>query len=314
MAIPDYETLILPLLQFAGDGEVHKFGDAVDELSTCFRLTEDELSEMLPSGRYPVFRNRVGWAKTYLSKALLLEAPSRGYLRITRRGLDLLREGVQRIDSKFLCRYPEFLDFQHSSRLGGNQKSKGVERSRTSIEEEIVQERTPDEILEYAYSELQKALAQDLLKQIEQCSPRFFEMLVVDLLVAMGYGGTIKDAAQVVGKSGDGGIDGIIKEDRLGLDIVYVQAKKWDTNSTVSRPEVQKFVGALQGHHAAKGVFITTAKFSESAKVFVKSLSCKVVLIDGEQLAKYMIDFNVGVAPRATFQVKKIDTDYFLEE
>jgi restriction system protein len=180
--------------------------------------------------------------------------------------------------------------------------------------EEFQEERTPDEVLEYAYLELQKTLAQELLFQIKQCTSRFFERLVVDLLVAMGYGGTIKDAAQVVGGSRDGGIDGIIKEDRLGLDTIYIQAKRWNEKSTIARPEIQKFVGALQGRHASKGVFITTGKFSESAKDYVKSLPCKVVLIDGEQLAKYMIDFNVGVALRETYQVKRLDTDYFIEE
>lgn len=311
MAIPDYETIMLPLLQLAGDGQIHKFAEVVDTLGSQFGITEAELRELLPSGKYPVFRSRVGWAKTYLTKALLLELPMRGSLRITQRGLDLLKQGITSVDAKFLDCYPEFVEFQGSSKLEANHKPKKAQQAEIT---ESLAERTPDETLEYAYLELQKSLAQDILAQVKLCSPRFFEILVVDLLVAMGYGGSIKDAAQVVGKSGDGGIDGIIKEDRLGLDTIYIQAKKWDENSIISRSEIQKFVGALQGHHANKGVFITTGRFAKPAKDFVKSLSCKVILIDGEQLAKYMIDFNVGVTARATYQVKKLDSDYFTEE
>ncbi len=315
MAIPDYESIMLPLLQFAGDSQMHKFGDACDELAKHFGITEKELHLLLPSGRYPIFRSRVSWAKTYLAKAHLLEVPIRGNLRITQRGSEVLQQNISKIDNEFLRQYPEFLEFQRRSSAAASTKTEKMTKSVKSDHKPAAQEeQTPDEILGNAYLELQRSLAQDILKQIEQCTPHFFEILVVDLLVAMGYGGSIKDAAQVVGKSGDEGIDGIIKEDRLGLDTIYIQAKKWKNSNPVSRAEVQKFVGALQGRHASKGIFITTARFAESARGYVKNLNCKVVLIDGELLAKYMIDFNIGVTLRDTYQVKKIDFDYFAEE
>lgn len=313
MALPDYKSLMLPLLEYASDGQTSKFGDAVGALAARFKITEEELRLLLPSGRYPVFRSRVGWAKTYLTKALLLEAPSRGSFRITQRGLNVLEQKPAHIDDEFLAQFSEFLAFkQKPSAEVASSKRKNIPIS--IFEPSSQEEKTPDELLEYAYLELQKSLAQDLLQQIQRCSSQFFEVLVVDVLVAMGYGGSMKDAAQVVGKSGDGGIDGIIKEDRLGLDVIYIQAKRWDENSSISRPEIQKFVGALHGHHASKGVFLTTGRFTESAKAYVKTLPSKVVLIDGEQLAKFMIDFNVGVTPRISYEVKRIDIDYFLEE
>ncbi len=312
MALPDYESLLLPLLEYASDGQMSRFGDAVDALAARFEITEEELRLLLPSGRYPVFRSRVGWAKTYLTKALLLEAPSRGNFRIAERGVRVLKQQPAQINDNFLLQFPEFQAFkQRANTVAAPTNQKGVPVPIFTPPQET---KTPDELLEYAHLELQKSLAQELLQQIQGCSPQFFERLVIDVLVAMGYGGSVKDAAQVVGKSGDGGIDGIIQEDRLGLDVIYIQAKRWDGNSTVSRPEIQKFVGALQGHHASKGVFLTTGKFAAPARTYVKALPSKVVLVDGEQLAKFMIDFNVGVTPRISYEVKKIDLDYFLEE
>ena len=306
MPLPHYEKLILPLLTLSADGQTHKFDDAVSTLATTFEVSNDELRLLLPSGRYPVFRSRVGWAKTYLTKALLIEPTARGVFRITARGQLVLAENPTEINVAFLLQFPEFAAFRQKA---------GTEKKAQAPEEIAVsEEKTPDELLEYAHLELQKTLAQDLLQQIKACTPQFFETLVVDVLVAMGYGGSVKDAAQVVGKSGDGGIDGIIKEDRLGLDVIYVQAKRWDERSTVSRPEIQKFVGALHGHHANKGVFITTGRFAEPAKDYVQGLTAKVILIDGEQLARYMIDYDVGVTLRASYKVKKLDLDYFLEE
>lgn len=304
--LPHYEKLILPLLKLAIDGQTHKFDDVVNTLATTFEVSEDELRVLLPSGRYPVFRSRVGWAKTYLTKALLIEPTARGVFRITARGQLVLAEKPTGIDVAFLLQFPEFAAFR--------QKSGAEKKTQASEETVSPEEKTPDELLEYAHLELQKSLAQDLLQQVKACTPQFFETLVVDVLVAMGYGGSVKDAAQVVGKSGDGGIDGIIKEDRLGLDVIYVQAKRWDERNPVSRPEIQKFVGALHGHHANKGVFITTGRFAEPARTYVQGLTAKVILVDGEQLARYMIDYNVGVTLRASYEVKKLDSDYFLEE
>lgn len=307
MTIPDYQSIMMPLLKYSSDGKEHRFSDAVDHLAQQFRLTEEELRELLPSGRYPKFRNRVGWAKTYLVKARLMESQTRGSFVITNRGKDVIKSGVETIDNSFLRQYPEFLEFEKGS-------SSERHKEKSSTKKRDRDEQTPDERLEDVYLELRASLAQDLLEQVEQCAPSFFEKLVIDLLVSMGYGGSIEDAGRVVGKTGDEGVDGIIKEDRLGLDVIYVQAKKWKEKSPISRPEIQKFVGALQGKNAKKGVFITTGKFSEPAKEYVKNLNSKVVLIDGKQLGEFMIDFNVGVSLGQVYEIKKIDTDYFTQE
>ena len=303
MAMPDYQSVLMPLLKIAGDGQTHKFSDACDFLAQHFNISTEELKELLPSGKYPKFKSRVGWAKTYLNKAGLIEYPNRGTFAITQRGQDVLNSGIEKIDNAFLQQYPEFLEFVKGS------TSKDDNDGGT-----VPDKLTPDERLETAYQELQASLAMDLLKQTKKCTPLFFERLVIDLLVSMGYGGSIEDAGEVIGKSGDEGIDGIIKEDCLGFGIVYVQAKKWDDTNPISRPEIQKFVGALQGKNAQKGVYITTGKFSAPAKEFVKNLKSKIVLIDGNQLAQYMIDFNVGVSRKQIYEVKKIDMDYFFDE
>ncbi len=238
----------------------------------------------------------------------MLELPVRGQFVITKRGKKVLESGITKIDSTVLQQYSEFVEFQRGSADKSKKKDKPhQEQPQPQLEQ------TPDELLESAYHRIQRSLAEELLEQVKTCSPEFFEKLVIDLLVAMGYGGTIEDAGQRVGQSRDGGIDGIIKEDRLGLDVIYIQAKKWDRNTPVSRPEIQKFVGALQGQHARKGVFITTTKFSRPARDYVKNLASKVVLIDGDQLSQYMIDFNIGVSHRSTYELKQIDTDYFIE-
>lgn len=304
---------MLPLLRFAATGQLHPFRTVVDEMVRCFNISEEEQSQLLPSGKYPIFRSRVGWAKTYLTKAGLVELPQRGSLRITSRGQEALTQNPARIDNAFLNQYAEFREFQKRSAPKSKQ-SEILDLNPVQSIARLENHQTPDERLESAFQDIYDSLAQDLLAQVKTCSPRFFERLVVDLLVAMGYGGSIEDAAEVVGKSGDGGIDGIIKEDRLGLDAIYIQAKKWEDARPVSRPDVQGFVGALSGHHASKGVFITTGRFAAPAREFVKNLNYKVVLIDGEQLARYMMDFNIGVSLRQSYHVKKIDSDYFSEE
>lgn len=309
MAIPDYQTFMLPLLKLASDDQIHTFSEACDNLAEQFNITREERLKLLPSGKYPVFRNRVGWAKTYLTKSGLLDSPARAQFVITPRGHEVLKSGVEKIDNSLLQQFPEFLEFQNKSPAKPKKKKKINE---DNLHQPQV-DQTPDELFASAYQKIQNSLADELLEQINACSPEFFEKLVVDLLVAMGYGGTVEDAGQRVGRSGDGGIDGIIKEDRLGLDVIYIQAKKWEKESLISRPEIQKFVGALQGRHAHKGVFITTTRFSKPALDYVKNLASKVVLIDGEQLAQYMIDFNIGVSLRSTYQLKQLDSDYFIE-
>ncbi len=303
MPIPDFQSIMLPLLTFAGDGKEHSLREAIEYLAQQFALTPEERAELLPSGRQEVFVNRVGWASTYLRKAGLLESTRRGHFKITERGGAMLRSNPSMINIKSLRQFDEFVEFQRPVR------ENSVNEAGNADTEEIS---TPEELMESAYQRVREGLAAELLQTIKDNSPAFFERLVIDLLVRMGYGGTRKDAGQAIGKSGDGGIDGIIKEDRLGLDIVYVQAKRWD--DVVGRPEIQKFAGALQGQRAKKGVFLTTSSFSRDALEYVSRIESKIVLIDGEMLAQLMIDYNIGVATVASYDVKRIDSDYFAEE
>jgi restriction system protein len=299
MAIPDFQSFMLPFLQILGDGEEHSLSEVIETLAEAFGLTEDDRKELLPSGRQAKLDNRVGWTRTHLKKAGLVESVGWGRFRITERGIEVLRSNPPYINVRFLEQFPEFYEFRHSSR----QSNKA---------EEEIPDQTPEETLESGYQSLRQSLAQDILERVKGCSPRFFERLVVDLLVTMGYGGSREDAGQAIGQSGDEGIDGIIKEDRLGLDVVYVQAKRWD--NTVGRPVVQGFAGSLEGQRARKGILITTSQFSQEAKDYVNRIEKKIVLIDGEQLAQLMIDFGVGVAEKAIYAVKRIDEDYFVGE
>jgi len=299
MAIPDYQTIMLPLLKFIRDKKEHSLRETIDALADQFHLTAEERRELLPSGNQAIFNNRVGWARTYMKKAGLLKSTRRGYMCITDRGLNVLEQNPQKIDVTFLLQFEEFREFKTFRR----------EKSIEQVEEE--QAETPEEVLESAYQNLRSDLANDLLKQIMASPPSLFENIVIDLLVKMGYGGSRKDAGEAIGKTGDEGIDGIIKEDPLGLDIIYIQAKKWD--NTVGRPEIQKFAGALQGKHARKGIFISTSNFSREARDFASSIDTKIILIDGGQLTQLMIDHNIGVSPSVTYETKKIDLDYFTE-
>jgi restriction system protein len=302
MAIPDFQSVMLPLLRFSSDQNEHSLQDTVDSLAIEFRLTPDERQELLPSGKQARFDNRVAWARSYFKQAGLVENTRRGYFKISKRGLDLLATRPDKINKKTLEQYPEFLDFQ-------NLRHDVIETDKPAEEQE---KQTPEESLENAYKMLSDGLAGEIIQRVKTCSPLFFERLVVELLLAMGYGGTRADAGRAIGQSGDGGIDGIIDEDRLGLDAIYIQAKRWE--GTVGRPEIQKFVGALQGQRAHKGVFITTSDFSKEAQEYVKNISNKVVLINGFSLARLMIENNVGVSVAATYAVKKIDSDYFVDE
>ena len=307
MPIPDYQALMLPVLRLAGDREDHRFREAVETLADEFALTDAERNELLPSGSQFVFASRVGWARTYLKQAGLLEAPRRGYFAITERGQDLLAEHPEQIDTKLLERYPAFMDFK-SRRRDRSGDGKHV----TAKENGLPADQSPDDALASAYQKLRYDLEAALLQQVKDLSPSFFERLVVDLLVQMGYGGSREDAGQAIGRGGDGGIDGIINEDRLGLDVIYLQAKRWE--GTVGRPEIQKFAGALQGQRARKGVFITTSSFSKEAKEYAAFIDTRIVLVDGERMARLMVDHGVGVSTIGTYDVKKIDTDYFTDE
>ena len=303
MAIPDYQSIMLPLLRFAGDGREHSFREAIEFLAQKFNLSAEDRKELLPSGTARLFDNRVGWASTYIRKASLIESRRRGYFNITERGKEVLSQNPEKIDVKFLEQFPEFIEFR---RVRKDREKKRKKVGPISVET------NPEEALETAYQELQGNLASELLQAIEQCSSEFFERLVVDVLLEMGYGGSRKEAGQAIGRTGDEGIDGIIKEDKLGLDIIYIQAKSWQT--TVGRPEIHKFAGALQGQRARKGIFITTSNFSRDALDYVKNIESKIILIDGQRLAELMIEHNVGVSPVASYEVKKIDSDYFIED
>ncbi len=306
MTIPDFQSIMLPLLQFAGDGKERSIHEAHDYLAEYFNLTPEEVNELLPSGLQKRFYNRVGWARAYLIKSGLMEATRRGYFQITERGQQVLAETPDRIDMKYLERFPEYQQFK-TARRSATKEGESEERKTSTDKKD-----TPQEALEAAYQEMRETLAQELLQKVMESPPSFFERLVVELLVAMGYGGSLSDAARAVGQSGDEGIDGIIDEDRLGLDTIYIQAKKWQ--GTVSRPEIQKFVGALQGKRARKGIFITTSNFSKGARDYVSRIDTKVVLIDGRRLAEYMIDYNVGVSTVSTYEIKRVDIDYFENE
>lgn len=307
MAIPDYQSVMLPLLKVAADGQEHRMRDAINGLASQFKLTEQERKELLPSGVDRIFDNRIGWARTYLKKAGLIDYPKRGYFKATGRGLKLLSQDIPRIDVAFLKRYPEFLEFYPAKRpataAGGTAESESPEVSSV----------TPEEALSAGYLKLRKQIESDLLDRVKACAPDFFERLVVILLTTMGYGGSLADAGRAIGKTGDGGVDGVIKEDKLGLDVLYIQAKRWD-NTTVGSPEIQKFVGALHGRKARKGIFITSSTFSKAAIEYAAGLETKVILIDGAHLAELMFDSGVGVTTVNSYAVKRIDSDFFSEE
>ncbi len=302
MPIPDYQTLMLPLLRFASDQTEHTMREAVEVLTSELQVSDEDRQELLPSGQQPVLDNRVGWARTYLGKAGLLENTKRPYFRITQRSLDVLANNPQRIDNNFLLQFSEFVAFRTRREKAATPEPDVGENA----------EQTPNEALEYSYQRLRQNLAEELLAKVKSASPAFFERLVVNLLVEMGYGGSRREAGRAVGRSGDGGIDGIINEDKLGLDVIYIQAKRWE--GVVGRPEIHKFVGALFGQRARKGVFITTSNYTAEARQYAANLESKVVLIDGEQLSQLMIDHGIGVSVVSRYEIKQMNSDYFAEE
>lgn len=304
MAIPDFQSVMRPVLEAVSDGEAHVLADVRESVKEAFELSDEERKERLPSGNQTVINNRVGWARTYLNKAGLLTIPERGMVQITDRGRDALIKGPERISVSWLKQFPEFHDF-HS------QKPKPVSVSSEAVEHDV-EEATPDEQLASAHQSLMESLADEVLDSIRKASPSFFEKLVVDLMISMGYGGSRKEAGQATQATNDDGIDGIIKEDKLGLDTIYLQAKRW--TNTVHRPEIDKFIGALTRQRARKGVFLTTSDFSSGARDAAAGLDMKVVLIDGRELAQLMIENNLGVNVKDVYEVKQVDIDYFVEE
>ncbi len=304
MSVPNFQQLMLPLLRSAADtGGETSVPDLSEKIALHLGLSEDDLGRVLPSGKQTVFRNRLNWAKSYMGKAGLVESTRRGHFCVTERGLELLKTNPQTIDVSVLVKFPEFAAWTSEER-----KSEVADDQITTISEI-----DPEEQMAVSFSKLTKSLSADLIERVHSFSPSFFEQLIVDLLLAMGYGGGRAEMGRSLGKSGDGGIDGVIKEDELGLDVVYVQAKRYAVSNAVPVREVRDFIGSLEGHRASKGVFVTTSTFPASAREFVERVSKRVILIDGIELARLMIRHNVGVRVKDTYEIKKIDEDYFSE-
>lgn len=306
MAIPDYQSLMLPVLRLAEEGE-RRVPEVAEQVATDFGLTDTERNEMLPSGKQRILHNRIHWARFYLSKAGLVESPSRGRFRATHAGQELLATNPPAINVETLKRYPSFWEFYTSS------GTRDAPAEKPLADAAVASQSTPEEQIDAAHSVLHAALKSELLQRISGNSPSFFERVIIELLLAMGYGGSHENASLQLGRSGDGGVDGVIDEDRLGLDRIYVQAKRYAPHVSVGRPDLQGFVGSLVGLGATKGVFVTTSNFSVPAQDYVRHLSQRVILIDGERLADLMIEHGVGVRVSRTVVVKRLDEDFFSE-
>ena len=303
MAVPDINTLLRPLLGFAGDGEEHATRDAVECLSHGFGLSPDERDQLIPSGYRTVMLNNVAWARAHLNKAGLIENTQKGMFKITAQGKSLLEEGPNPLDIRTLnARLPEQAE----------RESNEETNLRDATTPDTCPPVAPEDAIVKALELINERLINDVLDRVRSVPPAFFEQLVLDLLIKMGYGGSRREAASRLGRTGDGGIDGTIIEDRLGLDTIYVQAKRWQ--GTVGRPEIQKFAGALVGRHANKGVFITTSIFSAEARAFAETFSTRIVLIDGVTLSRLMVEYGLGVSTVATYDIKRLDRDYFDKE
>ena len=303
MAVPDFQSMMLPLLEAIADGAEHSNSAVYDSVAKRMKVSAEDLQLMHSGGEQTVFYNRVAWGKTYLKKGGLIQSPKRGTIQITEFGQGVLKNKPAKIDLRFL------------KQIGGADCLKPLRTKEVVLAEESISElsaETPDELIETGYQSLRDELILDIIEQVKRCSPQFFERLVVKLLVAMGYGGSLEDAGQVLGRSGDGGIDGTIKEDKLGLDVICIQAKRWE--GTVGRPVVQAFAGSMEGFRARKGVLITTATFSKEAEDYITRIERKIVLVDGQRMAELMIAHNVGVTVVQTYEIKRVDSDFFTEE
>jgi restriction system protein len=311
MSVPPFEDFMLPLLQHVGKHGESSTVDYYRALAEYFSLSESELEELVPSGGEALYKNQARWAANYLVAAKLLDRPRRGVLRITALGREVLNDSPKRLDSDYLKRFESFQNFREGSGIATPQAN-STTPAPTLLPRPHIDESSPEEQLHKSHLQLKKVLESELLAAVKATSPAFFEQLVVELLVRMGYGGSLDDAGRAIGKSGDGGIDGIIKEDRLGLDFVYIQAKRWE--NVVGRPQIQGFAGSLEGQRARKGVFITTSSFTDGARDYVQRIEKRIVLIDGTELASLMLDYGLGVTDVATYKVQRIDPAYFGEE
>jgi restriction system protein len=304
VAIPDYQSIMLPVLLASSRGEV-RIGPVVDELADQLKLSPEDRSELLPSGQQTVFSNRVHWAKSYLSKAQLVEITRRGYFRITERGQKVLQSSPRKIDTKFLMQFEEFRHFRDRSSAAPERNG---EPAAPALED---QRQTPDETMRLAYRQIETALMHDLLDRIRKAPPDFFERLMVNLLISMGYGGSAENAGRTLGRSGDDGVDGVIDQDALGLDRVYIQAKRYASGNNVGPGDIRDFFGSLDRHKATKGLFVTTSTFTSSARETAEHLSKRIVLVDGDELARLMIRHNVGCRIEETLHIKKVDEEFF---
>ncbi|MHB8442761.1 MAG: restriction endonuclease [Patescibacteria group bacterium] len=299
--IPSYQELFSPLLALLSDNKEHTLSEVTQIIADQLNISEEKQKELYPSGQ-SIYKNRMGWARTCLKKAGLIEYPQRGSFLITKEGINLLSTHPNNLTEKdLILKYPLFKEFVY-----GTKKEKIVDN------EDLVFSKTPDDVINEAYNKITSELSDELIEKIKSLSPTFFEKLVVELLIKMGYGGSLNDAGQAIGRTGDEGIDGIIKEDKLGLDVIYIQAKRWE--GVVGRPEIHKFAGALQGQRSRKGIFITTSLFTKEALEYVKAIDNKIILIDGKRLSQLMIEFNLGVSIINSFEIKKVDNDYFIDE
>lgn len=300
--LPGYQFFMLPILEYLSDGQDHSVKEIRDHLIARYAISSELREAFLPSGTQRIFDSRVGWAKTYIAQAGLVESPKRGVVHITNRGKELLLQHPQHIDLTVLERFPEFIAFRN--------KARKTDETIVPAESSSASTATPEEQLDTAFQTIRIDLVSELLNRLKTCDPTFFERLVVELLLKMGYGKNLAEAGKAIGRSGDEGIDGVISEDKLGLDSVYLQAKRW--TGSVGRPEIHKFVGALHGKGARKGVFLTTGSFTAEAKEYAaRLLDLRVVLIDGPALAEYMIDYGLGVTTRTVYEIKRIDSDWF---
>ena len=312
MSVPDYQSLMRPLLAFGADGQEKNINAAIDALAVEFHLTPEDRELLLPSGKQTIFANRVHWARTYLDKAGALKRTRRSHFVVTDRGRDLLKQNPDRVDARTLRQFPEFLAFQTPRVVRDPQ----AESSNQVKEQEPLVElssATPEETIQSAEDTISASLRTQLLQRVLELSPALFERLVVDLIVAMGYGGSRNSVVQKLGKSGDEGIDGIVNEDPLGLDVVYVQAKRYASDNTIGRERIQQFAGALVGQGASKGVFVTTSSFSRGATEYAFRVPQKIILVDGKELTRLMMQYGVGVRTERTIELKRIDLDYFEE-
>lgn len=306
MAVPDYQSLMLPVLKQAAAGEV-RIGDVVDTLAAEFQLTDEELAELIPSGKQSTFSNRVHWAKSYLKQAGLVEATKRAHFAITLRGKQVLSDNIQKIDIKFLKQFDEFIAFQNRT----NDDAQADVPAATSADIQLPDSQTPDDLMRLTSRTIHAALGNDILDRLRVSKPAFFERVVVQLLLAMGYGGTLAQAGRAICKSGDNGVDGVIDQDTLGLDRVYVQAKRYAEDTTVGAGDIRDFFGSLDMHKATKGLFVTTSSFTKAAMETAEKLGKRIVLVDGRDLTKLMIRFNVGCRVEEVFEMKKIDEEFF---